>query len=327
MVLYIRVIRKKIAFTKKVRKKFTRRGLMTAGLRGIYEIILKKLLRYDFVVSAPAEINYGIQFEIRKQEWRSMMRIYEKKNGKINIDYSALKGEKADAVKSIIEGKKTIAEESISVVYPYIGTDESGKGDTFGPLAIAGVLLNEPQQKILAAAGVKDSKENSDEINLRLADVIKENCGNSIEVMTIMPEQYNELYAAHKNVNTILAGAHSSIIKKLASNGNCSMAIIDQFADSSLISKNFGDDEIKLYHTTGGEKYTAVAAASILARKAFLDGLKTLSERFGIELPKGSSENAAFAIETIKKRNIADKMHLMAKTHFANVKAALNRGN
>jgi ribonuclease HIII len=315
MVLYIRVIRKKIAFSKKVRKKFTRRGLMTAGLRGIYEIILKKLLRYDFVVSAPAEINYGIQFEIRKQEWRSMMRIYEKKNGKINIDYSALKGEKADAVKSII------------VVYPYIGTDESGKGDTFGPLAIAGVLLNEPQQKILAAAGVKDSKENSDEINLRLADVIKENCGNSIEVMTIMPEQYNELYAAHKNVNTILAGAHSSIIKKLASNGNCSMAIIDQFADSSLISKNFGDDEIKLYHTTGGEKYTAVAAASILARKAFLDGLKTLSERFGIELPKGSSENAAFAIETIKKRNIADKMHLMAKTHFANVKAALNRGN
>ena len=80
-------------------------------------------------------------------------------------------------------------------------------------------------------------------------------------------------------------------------------------------------------YRTEKEKYTAVAAASILARKAFLDGLKTLSERFGIELPKGSSENAAFAIETIKKRNIADKMHLMAKTHFANVKAALNRGN
>jgi ribonuclease HIII len=300
---------------------------MTAGLLGIYKIILKKLLRHSFTVSAAAEINYGIQFEVRKEEWRSIIRVYEKKNGTINIDYSALKGEKADAVKSIIEGKKTIAEESISIVYPYIGTDESGKGDTFGPLTIAGVSLNQPQQKILAAAGVRDSKENSDDINLSLADVIKEKCGNSIEVVTIMPEQYNELYAAHKNVNTILAGAHSSIIKKLASNGDCSMAIIDQFADSSLISKNFVNDKIKLYHTTGGEKYTAVAAASILARKAFLDGLKILSERFGIELPKGSAETAAFAIETIKKRNIADKMYLMAKTHFANVKAALSRGN
>ncbi len=32
---------------------------------------------------------------------------------------------------------------------PYIGTDESGKGDFFGPLVVAGVLLDEKNRKFL----------------------------------------------------------------------------------------------------------------------------------------------------------------------------------
>lgn len=296
---------------------------MSANLLGIYEIIEKKLHKHSFTAGKPKTINYGIQFEIFKDEWQSVIRIFEKKNGKINIDFSPLKGEKAAAVRSIIEDKKDIAEDSIAIKYPYIGTDESGKGDTFGPVTAAGVLLDEAQQKILFKAGVKDSKENDDETNLRLAEIIKDVCKGSYEITVIMPEEYNKLYEEHKNMNTILAGLHTGIIKKLAAKDNCHMAIVDQFADDRLIGKNFATDNIKLYHTTGGEKYTAVAAASILARGAYLDGLKSLSGKYGIQLPKGSSEHVFRVIEELKKRNLLDKINMIAKTHFANLKAVL----
>lgn len=296
---------------------------MTAGLQGTYEMIKEKLLRHSFIVSAPSTINYGMQFEITKDLWSSVLRVYENKKGRITVDYFTLKGEKAAAVRLIIEDKKVIEEESIVLIYPYIGTDESGKGDTFGPLSVAGVIIDEAKERVLFKDGIKDSKENSDETNLRLAGVVKEVCEGAFEIITVMPEQYNELYKKNKNMNTLLAGLHTDVIKKLRVRGDCAMAIVDQFADSSLVSKNFDDDGFKLHHTTGGEKYTAVAAASILARAAFLEGLKELSGRFKIELPKGSSESVARTVGTVMGKNMADKMHLMAKMNFANLKAAI----
>ncbi len=292
---------------------------MAANLNGIYEIISKKLLKHSFIVSPVKNINYGIQFEISKDEWSSVLRIFAKKTGQIKIDYSPLKGEKAEAVRAIIEDRP-VTEDSIVITYPYIGTDESGKGDSFGPVAAAGVLLDEKSQKSLFESGVKDSKENDDETNLRLTDLIKKTCKGSFEIMVIMPEQYNISYAQHKNMNTILALLHTSIIKKLAAKKGCSMAIVDQFADSRLIGKNFIDGSIKVHHTTGGEKYTAVAAASILARGAFLDGLKQLSDEYGVELPKGSGTNVAATLLNLKKRGLADKLNMVAKLHFSSVK-------
>lgn len=42
---------------------------------------------------------------------------------------------------------------------PHIGTDESGKGDFFGPLVIAGVLVDEENAKHFLDLGIKDSKK------------------------------------------------------------------------------------------------------------------------------------------------------------------------
>ena len=142
---------------------------MSTALQGIYEIIKKKLGKHSFEVSPLKSINYGVQFGISKDMWESNLRIFEKKTGAIKIDYSALKGEKAGAVRSIIEDKEVIAEESIVISYPYIGTDESGKGDTFGPLAVAGAAITKEQEKALVYAGVKDSKANDDVTNQALA--------------------------------------------------------------------------------------------------------------------------------------------------------------
>ncbi len=74
----------------------------------------------------------------------------------------------------------------------HIGTDESGKGDYFGPLVIAGVFLEDDQQAVLKELGVKDSKNLSDNRSRELAEVIKR--GYLHSVVSIGPEKYNELY-------------------------------------------------------------------------------------------------------------------------------------
>ena len=46
--------------------------------------------------------------------------------------------------------------------YPHIGIDESGKGDFFGPLVIAGAYLDKQGAETLSKAGVTDSKKLDD---------------------------------------------------------------------------------------------------------------------------------------------------------------------
>lgn len=295
---------------------------MSQALQGIHEIIKKKLNRYDFDVSEIKLINYGMQFEISKGQWKSTMRVYQKKDGKIKMDYSALKGEKAAAVISIIEGKKIAEEGEIEICYPYIGTDESGKGDTFGPLTVAGVMLAEKAERELLKAGVKDSKKNTDEVNTALAAVIKDVCAGSYRIVAVMPKEYNALYEKYKNINRLLAGVHAEIINKLADDGACRLVIVDQFADASLVKDKVKEGGFKLIHTAGAEKYTAVAAASILARAAYLEGLKELSDRFKINLPKGSSAETGRVIQKLKKSNMGKVLNEIAKMNFSNVKNA-----
>src|SRR3979490_244090 len=56
---------------------------------------------------------------------------------------------------------------------PHFGVDESGKGDFFGPLVIAGVYVDHGISQKLIEAGVQDSKRISSDARIRaLADVI-----------------------------------------------------------------------------------------------------------------------------------------------------------
>ena len=62
----------------------------------------------------------------------------------------------------------------------HIGTDESGKGDFFGPLVIAGVLVDEKNAEKFHQLGIKDSKKLSDKKMLSLAVEIKKSAPHSI---------------------------------------------------------------------------------------------------------------------------------------------------
>jgi len=197
-----------------------------------------------------------------------------------------------------------------------IGTDESGKGDYFGPLVVAGVFVPEDQQNVLKELGIRDSKKISDNRVRELADLLKKGYKHSL--VAIGPEKYNELYTKLRNLNRILAWAHSRAIENILEEVNCSVAVTDQFGDKSFVLNALMKKgrEIELIQKPKAEEDLAVAAASIMARAEFLKRLYFLSQDVGLDLPKGSSslvEEAGLKLVKLHNAEILDKF---AKKHF-----------
>ena len=128
----------------------------------------------------------------------------------------------------------------------YIGTDETGKGEWYGPLVVVGTLLSSEQIKELRKMGVKDSKTLSQEQITVIADKLFQ-MGLKRCSRVILPESYNRLYkeftSEGKNSNDILAWAHSEVVKDLIEKAGTPKVdvIIDKFdflkTESRLSSK------------------------------------------------------------------------------------------
>jgi ribonuclease HIII len=197
-----------------------------------------------------------------------------------------------------------------------IGTDESGKGDYFGPLVVAGVFLPEEQDDVLRELGVKDSKRTTDNRVRELAVLIKK--GYKHSVVCIGPERYNDLYAKLRNLNRLLAWGHARVIENILEETRAGRAITDQFGDeryilNALLKKG---RTIELVQKVRAEEDMAVAAASILARAEFLSRLHFLGKDIGLELPKGSSPAAEEAGRELVKRLGPEALNKVAKVHF-----------
>jgi ribonuclease HIII len=197
-----------------------------------------------------------------------------------------------------------------------IGTDESGKGDYFGPLVVAGVFLPEEQESVLAELGVKDSKRFSDNRVHELADLVKK--GYTHSIVAIGPEKYNGLYSKLRNLNRILAWAHARAIENILEEVNCKLAVTDQFGDKAYVLNALmkRGKTIELIQRPKAEEDLAVAAASILARAEFLKRLYFLSQDIGIELPKGASPLVEEAGLKLVKSQGAQALDRVAKMHF-----------
>lgn len=198
----------------------------------------------------------------------------------------------------------------------HIGTDESGKGDYFGPIVIAGVFVPDGQEEVLKEFGVKDSKRTSDNRARELAEIIKR--GYTHSVVAIGPERYNELYLKLRNLNRILAWGHSRAIENILEKVDCRLAITDQFGDRAFVLNALmkKGKRIELIQKPRAEEDMAVAAASLLARAEFLKRLHFLSQDTGVDLPKGASvlvEEAAVKLVKLHGPGILEKV---AKTHF-----------
>ncbi len=210
---------------------------------------------------------------------------------------------------------------------PHFGIDESGKGDFFGPLVIAGVFTDATITRHLIDAGIMDSKRVTSAARIRhLAAIIRATPGCTAEVVSIGPERYNEMHSSFGNLNRLLAWGHARVIEKLAAaRPDCSRALSDQFARPEVLQRALRSKglTLQLDQRTKGESDTAVAAASILARERFIDWMDKTSAACGLKLPLGASDAVIQAARDLLARHGADALGKSAKLHFRTTSAVL----
>lgn len=211
------------------------------------------------------------------------------------------------------------------MLLPRLGVDESGKGDFFGPLCIAGVYVNEQVVRGWKGSGIRDSKNISSDKRIReLADLIRDTPGCLSTVVPVGNEAYNRLYAKMGSVNSLLAWGHARTIENLMGlkhrmNPGPVRAISDQFAHSKLtVAKALMPlgRQIELIQKHRAEDDLAVAAASILARHEFVSRLGRLSKEYEMEFPKGASAAVDAAAKEFVARYGAENLVKVAKLHF-----------
>ena len=205
-----------------------------------------------------------------------------------------------------------------------IGVDESGKGDFFGPLVVAGFLAGESDLDFLDEIGVKDSKRTTDKRCLAIADRLRAKF--PCQLVVLRPAEYNRRYDKIRNLNILLAECHAEVIAGLAGQ--------NQARVDSAVSDKFGKDQrlntalaavscsLPVKQLVRGEAVPQVAAASILARAEFLNQMDQLSLEHGISLPKGASAQVDQVGRELVSRHGAGILSDLAKTHFKNYKRA-----
>jgi len=206
---------------------------------------------------------------------------------------------------------------------PHFGIDESGKGDLFGPLVIAGVYTNEHSTRQLMDAGIMDSKCISSTKRIKeLATVIRQHVGDGFKVIRWAPQKYNDLYQQMGNVNRMLARGHARAIQDLHRRyPSCPRALCDQFSRSGLIQKELKRMNLSLTldERTKAESDLAVAAASILARESFLDWIEKVSQRTGVDVPLGAGARTTEAAREFANQYGPDCLQDLVKAHFRNL--------
>ncbi len=201
--------------------------------------------------------------------------------------------------------------------HTWIGTDEAGKGDYFGPLVVAAVYVDADCRETLADLGIADGKTLSNRRIRDLAELMCTRYERHIVVVERMPNEYNSLYKEFcrrgQNLNHFLASLHAETIQTLATRVGAKHVLVDRFSKDDLITQqlhhrtNSGTQsqyrtsappqsrfsgrrplEMKILQVPKAERDIAVAAASIIARNTFLNRMEMLSEEHGMCLPRGS---------------------------------------
>ena len=214
----------------------------------------------------------------------------------------------------------------------HVGSDEAGKGDYFGPIVVCALYAPSESFPLLREIGVRDSKDLVDRDSLRTASAIEQVC-TFFKRVSIAPERYNEMHAAMgSNLNRVLGWMHLTAIDDVLGQLEASarqvpgmVVVVDQFASAGLLIRGQSArmQTTTLFQTPRAERDVVVAAASIMARAGFLQGLDRLSAQAGVRLPKGASAQVDAAGRELVKRLGPGSLVQYAKRHFKNTERVL----
>jgi len=287
-------------------------------------------------INREKELNHGTQFKV----------IYGRNEFILNIYFSAKKGfsfvigGKVDElikqeVIRLLSDKKKLEDDLVIVPYiKWIGSDESGKGDYFGPLVAAAFFVEKGIENNLLSIGIKDSKLLNDNKIEEISRILYSEYKDRIAICELPPSKYNEfvdkMKLQGKGLNTVLAWCHAIVIQDLAEKNEFEAAIADQFGDESYIRLEIAKNprmkdarKIELIQQPKAEKNIAVATASILARDRFSKRIRELSEKYKVEIPKGAGPDANKIAKIIMSKYGKEELNQIAKMHFKNTKEIL----
>ncbi len=284
----------------------------------LIEKIAGRIEEHSLISTSITKREYNFELMVERNTEKVKVQVYFGKKGVKTILQGNVDSALYKEVDKIIadEPKFQFTEKEIDEPNEYIGTDESGKGDFFGPLVTAAFYINESYRKELLSLGVRDSKDLSDSQISFIASQIKKRFPDSHEIITISPPKYNELYEKFKNLNKILNWSHSKAIENLLKKKDCHYVITDKFSKEELqISSSTKMSDVEFVQTPKAERFVGVAAASIMARDQFNKWFNG-QRKLGVKLQKGSSEIVEQIAREIISKFGRDKLSDLAKTHF-----------
>lgn len=210
-----------------------------------------------------------------------------------------------------------------------IGSDETGTGDFFGPMTVAACFVSSNQIELIQELGVKDSKMLTDPLMRKIAPDLKEVLTYSI--LTLGNEKYNKVQAQGWSQGKIKALLHNQALKHVLNKmtpQKPDYILIDQFAERGIYYNHIKMEkdiirENVLFSTKAEQLHVAVAAASILARVAFLEEMDRLSLDAGVTLPKGAGLKVDEVAANIVLAKGEEYLSSLTKKHFANTGKAL----
>ena len=197
-----------------------------------------------------------------------------------------------------------------------------GKGDFFGGLVTAGVIVDPEAVPLLQSLGVDDSKKINDARIQSMLTEIRKICYGKYKVLSLVPSKYNDLYdrmkSEGKNLNSLLTWAHVSVLENLLEIQHVKLAIADKFADEKYINSRLKmlGRTIELIQVPKAEQNIAVAVSSILARDAFLRWHQDAKKQHGVTFPKGANAQVVQVGRSFVQANGKQALRNVAKLHF-----------
>ena len=209
----------------------------------------------------------------------------------------------------------------------WVGTDEAGKGDYFGPLVTSGVLLDGDSAEEVVGLGAADSKRLGRKQLAELAGILRRVLGDCAATVAVGPRRYNELYEDMRRrgqkLNALLAWTHGRVVRDLIDRGHTFDAVVvDRFASQALIQRSMPAGT-NLIARPRAEDNPAVAAASILARDTYMRQLRKLSNELGVELSPGAGPPVLRLGRQLVQRHGADVLRRAGKLHFRTTQTIL----
>ncbi len=210
-----------------------------------------------------------------------------------------------------------------------IGSDEVGTGDYFGPIVVCATYTNSSTAQKLRHLGVKDSKLLTDKqmipLALEIASIIP------YSIIYLDPFKLNSLSSKFDNLNFVKAYLHNkainSILKKIG-DVKYDAILIDEFTPKEKYLKYLENQQDIVTNVTtivhGEKEYIGIAAASILARAAFLRELKKMSLEYKMELLKGAGHEVDRTAISFVRSYGFEALKKVAKIKFANTERVIN---